>query len=484
MIPSDKQKRDFFKTLRRKNAAVNIQRFLAAGVSLEERDSAGRTPLIIAARYGDLELVNTLLAAGAKIDARDHEGNTPLVHALTYNVVNPEVVRRLLQAGADVHDTFSPDFYGMNLLTICAQHGYTEILHLLLEAGAGYLGFPDSAYGRVRQALPSALRRVLPDGGFRLLRCAAAHPDTFAALQDAGADIRRGDTSLLLLECIESYNWASADRLLQQGISLRPSLLDKADSDGRTPLNRALGCHAEASVAERTVSYLLQHGATPNTADDQGYTPLTMAIFRQHSLGVIRLLLEAGASANVLTKYGDTPLTYAIVYNRSPELVQTLLQAGADPNMSCRRMPLHSALVGGEEEIAQMLLTAGADLQRTLTPEVMTHLKADTPLSVPTTLLFHILHAIPTLRHIRLVLEAGADVNAADADGTTPLMLACRSASDPAIIRLLLEAGADIFARDSKGDTPYDYARRSDHAEQHLALLREYEHKLYPTDTP
>ena len=106
----------------------------------------------------------------------------------------------------------------------------------------------------------------------------------------------------------------------------------------------------------------------------------------------------------------------------------------------------------------------------------------------PATLLLHKVLSHHTSNvtplNIRLLLEAGADVNQADDDGTTPLMLACRWADDPAIIRLLLESGADIFARDAEGDTPYDYARRSGHAEQHLALLRAAERKIYPIDTP
>jgi hypothetical protein len=40
------------------------------------------------------------------------------------------------------------------------------------------------------------------------------------------------------------------------------------------------------------------------------------------------------------------------------------------------------------------------------------------------------------------LIEAGADVNAKDDDGNTPLMIAAQHSSTPAIVTLLIEAGA------------------------------------------
>ena len=57
---------------------------------------------------------------------------------------------------------------------------------------------------------------------------------------------------------------------------------------------------------------------------------------------------------------------------------------------------------------------------------------------------------------VTALLNAGADPNARNELGATPLHFAARSSKTPAVVSALLDAGADPDARDQYGDTPWD----------------------------
>lgn len=77
---------------------------------------------------------------------------------------------------------------------------------------------------------------------------------------------------------------------------------------------------------------------------------------------------------------------------------------------------------------------------------------------------------------VKLLIDAGADVDARSEKGTTALMLAAKNSKGVDVINLLLEKGADVNARDDKGNTALTYATNKDSEVQAeiIALLKQH----------
>ena len=92
-----------FKSIHAAAAAGNargILAFIQGGVSVNARDSNGRTPLMTASESGVSRAITILLGQSAEIDAIDSEGNTALHHAASKGHV--KVISDLIAGGADV----------------------------------------------------------------------------------------------------------------------------------------------------------------------------------------------------------------------------------------------------------------------------------------------------------------------------------------------------------------------------------------------
>jgi hypothetical protein len=106
--------------------------FLEAEMPVDAyRKSDGFTPLMAAASFGRVEMVNLLLEQGAKVAARDKDEQTALMKAVSYN--QPEIVKILLRAGADynVHD-----LRGNTVVSLAVEKKDPQVLQALTQAGA------------------------------------------------------------------------------------------------------------------------------------------------------------------------------------------------------------------------------------------------------------------------------------------------------------------------------------------------------------
>jgi len=64
-----------------------------------------------------------------------------------------------------------------------------------------------------------------------------------------------------------------------------------------------------------------------------------------------------------------------------------------------------------------------------------------------------------TLKAVQWLLMNGADTNVLDEGGRTPLHVCAERNTSTSVLKLLIEAGSELNARDSSGKTPLDYAR-------------------------
>ena len=315
-----------------------------------------------------------------------------------------------------------------------------------------------------------------------------------AGLLMAGAAHAQKPSGDALLQAAQDGLSAQAAALVKQGAPV-----NALDATGETALAWAV-MHGDADLA----AALLKARANPNTADASGVTPLMVAI-QNGQPDMVKLLLDKGANASVARMTGETALMLAVRAG-SADIVSALLDHHADVNA---REPQfgQTALMwsAGQPEVAKLLLAHGADFKPVTkawavnvvnyTPTTATVGVTGIPWNNDGTytakagglnaLIFAAQH--DDLETARMLLDAGADVNQAAADGTTPLLAALyhwrsgddemafeartsdtknaetrnrarrpglRFVSDYKMANLLLDRGAKPMAVDGAGYTP------------------------------
>jgi ankyrin repeat protein len=163
------------------------------------------------------------------------------------------------------------------------------------------------------------------------------------------AAIDGGATGFELQEAAYGDDVGRVARLLARG---RP--VDGQDADGRTAL-----AEAARSGATDVVKLLLSRGADVNAPAAMGMTPLMVAVSSRHA-DVAALLLSRGASARVRTPRGLDALTEAAI-GGDARCVRLVLAAGADVNVAGRRCNPLSCLTDDQVDVARVLLAAGLD---------------------------------------------------------------------------------------------------------------------------
>lgn len=365
-------------------------------------------------------------------------------------------LRGLLQQGVspDCYDS-----YGEPAAHLAARFGQAEALQVLLASGAN-------------------VRDIGPIGQ-RLLHCMAPYPAVHGVIDDAihrGADIEArndaGQTPLMtatLNSCV-----AGLDALLARGAAV-----DVRDHEGSNVLLlfvRGCGAHwppREAVSRLRLLRDLVVLGVDPLQHGVQGDNAVTAAA-RGGLDAVLSLFADQVGAQSVVaarTAPGESAVDVAAFHGHATT-VQLLLQLGSAHDLLCaaslgdvaamrrlveadrtsprrvfgsswyRSTALAAAIRNGRADAALWLLAEGADANGSC-PEIS------------------MLHA--AMRHcpddalVRALIASGADLEASDGDGNTPLNFAARHDRLSAA-QLLLDAGANPNAETERGYTPDQFA--------------------------
>ena len=177
---------------------------IKAGADVEAKNELGFTPLILAVMVDNPEIVKLLIKAGANIEATDDDaGRTALQHAVVLPHVSQETAKVLIKAGADVNGALED---GDTLLMRAAACGKAEIVKLLAKQGLDVNQTNDKGSTALMKAaaVNKESCRMLAFSEMKWRPVGADATDCVKALLKLGADPRtknkKGETALSLAE--------------------------------------------------------------------------------------------------------------------------------------------------------------------------------------------------------------------------------------------------------------------------------------------
>ena len=299
-------------------------------------DSKGVTPLMVACYHGNIRIATLLLQARANINQQSNNGYTALMYACLSETPHNDLVRLLIQSGADISIKES-ELQGTALM-VAARRGHTSIVQYLLDEGA-----------------PVNTQHVY--GGTSLtIASESGHSEVVRVLINYGADVnilaKNPNLTALMFACTYQRT-VCVDLLLAGGAD--PNLCGREQS----PLIAACITRGHDQPMDPTIlDKLLSAGANPNTQTaEHGNTALMYAAYYGYEKGV-QVLLNAAADVNIQTSDGNTALHDAAAEGHLA-VCKILLASGAQATVtdSNGRTPFDDALNNGHHEVCELLRT-------------------------------------------------------------------------------------------------------------------------------
>lgn len=380
-----------------------------------------------------------------------------------------DMIRYLVQTQkADVH---ARDSRGWTPLMCAAFRGRAEAVSLLAELGAD-------------------VNARDPNTGISSLMLAAetnSFPDTIQTLSSLNADIsfRSGDGEGPLSLAAKAGQTGIVAALIKAGCKA-----DDAFAGGKTALMLA----AQRGFFQ-SVRVLNKSGAKVNAKDANGDTALALVILDEQTeinkMILVRFLIRQGANPNAKNRSGRTPLMLAAMTYFVPDMALFLVDAGGDMEMKDDggRNAEELARLSGKLNTADALkeLMSGGLPQKKPSVKLLDAASRGRAKQVAALLgegatvtrqdeetgntALHFAAASGKADALKLLIQAGGNVNARNQKDRTVLMCAAAEGSSAAL-KALLAAGADVNAVSKDGRTALMEACRANRPEMILPLVK------------
>ena len=430
-----------------KNKNLNMIKIL-----LDNNFDLNREPSILsyAIENGNENIIKYLVEKGSDVDYTSINGMSVLYDAVLN--LNPKLVEYLLEKGASIEGAGNSYIYG-NIITAAAGSKFNNSndkspvdLEALEKSAENSVKITKMIIGKAdNNLINDSLEGKTP----LIIAVGNSYFETAKILIENGADVNS----------VDFEGWSALSYAVNNGdIGIAKLLLtNKAKIKGELLLA------IKSPIVESRIDMmklLIDNKANINYTDDDGFTPLNIAI-ETGNMETVKLLITNGADVNSLMQDGVSLIGYAIAQNNM-DLLQILIENGANINNtdgdSLASTPLMTASRLGLDNVVRILLSRNADINAV-------DMNGNTAL--------HTAALNSQLSVIKLLLEKNPNLDIQNKVGNTALHLAVISGNIDIVGELVLK-GANARIRNNDRRYPIDIARANNSAAI-FEILREAE---------